>query len=420
MKKINQMMIGILLILSLSVTGCTQSAVISGSDLMANVEAAAWPENPAEPEQPFTDAVSDFSWKMMQHVQAESGNLMLSPASIFLALAMTLNGADGQTRDDMLAALAASDLSVEQINTEARNWLINLQQTDGDTQLNIANSIWFRQDYKVDRLFLQKNADYFAAAARGLDFDDSSAVSTINQWIDDATEGTIDQIIDSIDNQDVMFLINAIYFNAKWHVPFEADQTRSGTFNAPTAEVEVDFMNRHAPTDYLALDNAEGVLLPYSDGRYAFIALLPDEEQNPRDLARSLDGFAIQQMIRQKQSRSIQLALPKFESEFEISLQDALSQLGMASAFDPAEADFSMITADRQRNLYIEEVKHKTFIRVDELGTEAAAVTSVEMRVTSMPESDLNIRFDRPFLYCIIDLQSYLPLFIGVMENPAG
>lgn len=405
------------IIASMLFTSCS-AFVRAGTDLMAGVEAAEWPEDPEAVNPDFIMAMNDFSWNLAEALDKKSGNMMISPASVFLALAMTLNGADGQTRKDMIAALAASDLTLEDINKAARDWMIRLNQTDGVNKLSIVNSIWYREGFSADPAFLQRNADFYAAAARSLDFTDSSSIDAINGWVNKATNGTIKDILDSIDGDAIMFLINAIYFKAQWQTKFAYDDTVDGTFESPNGPVTVKYMKRIGSMDYLKMDGAQGVLLPYSDGRFAMVALLPDEGKTPRDIISLLDAAVIEEMLDGRESKDVNLSLPKFTAEFKVELQDTLTALGMGIAFDSGLADFSLMQTGREKNLYIGAVTHKTFIRVDELGTEAAAVTKVEMKNTSMPSSDVTLHFTRPFLYSIIDLDTNLPLFIGVTEKP--
>lgn len=346
---------------------------------------------------------------------------MISPASVYLALAMTLNGADTTTRDAMLATLAAHGLTVEAVNRAARSWITGLNRAGEGTTVSITNSIWFDQDFVPFQPFLQANADYFSAAAHKLDFKDPKTLDVINDWVSQATNGRIEQIIDQIRPDSVMFLINAIYFLADWESPFEKSGTRPQVFLAPEGEVEVDFMHRTGAMNFYQMDRATGIGLPYKDGRFAFFAVLPDEGLDARAWLAGQDPARLFGEITAALNQDpleVDLALPKFESRYEDSLLNELSQLGMEIAFQPDQADFSQMIDSHEKILYIGEVKHKSFVRVDEKGTEAAAATSVEMRVTSMPYSEHQIVFDRPFVYGIMDLETGLPLFAGILEKP--
>lgn len=410
------LMMSLMAALLLAFTACSSPAAIAG-DLMAGVKAAERPANPQPPAGDYTDAVADFSLKLLVESLNNSGNILVSPASVYLALAMTLNGADGATRDAMLAALSSAGLSEDLVNTASRDWIILLEQTGDKTELFISNSIWVRDGYPVDASFLQRNADFFRAGAHTLDFSLPAAVTTINDWVKTATRSKIDKIVDDIDPDVMMYLINAIYFKSDWQKPFEAASTREGLFRSPDGEITVKYMNETASMDLIKQDDIRGIWLPYVDASFGFFAILPDEDTDVRDWIATLDSGELSALIDARQSASVALSLPKFEVSYEDSLINELAKLGMGVAFSGA-ADFSRMNAEGISDLFISEVKHKTFCRVDEKGTEAAAVTSVEMRLTSMPVSDEILSFDRPFLYGIMDTRTGVPLFLGIMEAP--
>lgn len=403
--------------LLLALSGC--STAVAG-DLMANVQAAEKPATPSEPDLEYVNSVGEFSWTLLQESAKNEGNVLVSPASVYLALAMTLNGSDTTTRTAMLDALAAQNLSLEQVNAASRDWMTLLMNTGGKTRLSIANSIWYRDGFDADADFLRRNADYFAAAARTLDFSDPAAVTTINGWVKNATNGTIDKIVEKIDPAVVMYLINAVYFKAEWQTKFEAANTFDRTFKKTGGDITVKFMNQVGSMAYLSNDDSQGVLLPYSDGRFAFVAILPEEGKTPRDLVTAMDAAALADLLASREDTSVELSLPKFETRYENSLLEELRALGMGEAFEGGTADFSLMNTGRRKDLFISEVRHKTFCRVDEDGTEAAAVTSVEIQETSAPMGDIRLTFDRPFIYGIVDTITGLPLFLGILDDPAA
>jgi serine protease inhibitor len=404
--------------LLLALTACSGPAALAG-DLMADVKAAERPANPDPPTGAYTDAVADFSLKLLAESLGKSGNILVSPASVYLALAMTLNGADGATLEGMKAALSSAGLSEDQINTASRDWITLLEKTGDKTELFISNSIWVRDSYPVNDAFLQRNADYYRAAASALDFSLPSAVTAINDWVKTATRSKIDKIVEEIDGDVMMYLINAIYFKSDWQDPFEAASTRDGLFQAPSGEIEVPFMNRAASMDLIKDEGVRGIFLPYVDPSYGFFAILPDEDTDIRSYVAGLDSQTLSDLLAGRQNASVDLSLPKFEVRYEDSLVNELAALGMDAAFSGA-ADFSRMHRDGISDLFISEVKHKTFCRVDEKGTEAAAVTSVEMRLTSIPVGEEQLVFDRPFLFGILDTRTGVPLFLGIMEKPGG
>ena len=405
--------------------GQVLAASAKGTDLMAGLSKSACAPRPGTPDEAARKGIGKFSADLLEaSLEKNGGNVMVSPASVFLALAMAANGAEGSTKADMLAALAGKGMPLDRVNRASRDWMARLSRTGEKTTLGIANSIWFNKTFRPARPFLQRNADFFGAAARRLDFADRGALAVINGWVKNATRGTIDRIIEKIRRDDVMFLVNAVYFKSDWQVPFEKDDTGKAVFHAPKRDVETDFMHRTGGMTLLAPKGASGVALPYDDGRFVFFALLPEGKTTPREwFARQDRASVFGELVRmaaKKPAATVRLALPKFESRYEDGLVDELTGLGMGAAFDAARADFSGMGENRARDLFIGEVRHKTFVRVDEKGTEASAVTSVGIRLTSMPPSGPELVFDRPFLYGILDLETGIPLFTGVMEDPTA
>jgi len=405
--------LSLVLCIFLPLTACSSSRV--AKDLMADVEAADWPTNPDLPPDDYVKAVSDFSVNLLAASLNQKGNILLSPASVYLALSMTMNGADGKTLEAMKEALASAELTEEELNEAARNWITLLQQTGERTELFVSNSIWVRDAYPVNRTFLQRNADYYGAAVKALDFGRPEAVDAINDWVKRATRGKIDQIIDSIDENVMMYLMNAIYFKSDWKDPFAANQTADRTFNAPDGPVTVPFMHQSAKMAYLEEEGVQGICLPYVDESFAFFAILPEEDV--RSYVSELDRDTLSRLIENQKAADVELSIPKFEIRYEDCLKNELSKLGMDIAFG-MDADFSRMSESGLSDLFISDVRHKTFCRVDEKGTEAAAVTSVEMRQTSIPANEKTLIFDKPFLFGILDTRTNLPLFLGIMENP--
>lgn len=394
------------------------------ADLMADVKAQGWPVEAEAPNELAIAQLNRFSEQLLKQAMQNDGNVMISPASIYLALAMTLQGADGDTAEDMKAVLAGSNLTLDELNHTARSLMTYWSNDGAGAQLSLVNSIWFDQEFIPDTSFLQTNADYYAAEARKLDFKDAETIEIINKWVSDATKEKITEIIDEIDPSVFMYLINAVYFKADWAQQFEKTDTYERVFNSPDGEKSVDFMHRLGSILDISADGASGVALPYVDSDYVFFALIPDDASiTAQDwLQAQPEGTAfasIYEKINAADELQINLALPRFEATYEDSLKDDLGLLGMEIAFAPGEADFSKMQEIGGKDIYIGDVKHKTFIRVDEKGTEAAAVTAVEMRVTSMPSYDKEITFDRPFIYGIMHMPTGVPLFTGIMEDPS-
>lgn len=414
MKNKFTIIICILLIATMILTACSSPS----EDLMKGIISGNKNRLPEPMDTELNKAILDFTWNMFKESSENDGNIMISPPSAYLALAMTLNGADNETKTEMLKGLSADNITLDDLNIGLNDWMNSLMSKDRIAKLSITNSIWLREGYKANKDFLQRNADYYSAYIRSLNFSDSLAPATINKWVKDATNDKIEKIVEEIDDDVMMYLINAIYFNGDWKEQFSPNKTLNMEFNTPSGIVKTDFMNRRGNIDLLQLNNISGVVLPYMDEQFAFVGLLPAQGQTPKDLINNLSALDLMKLLKNKEVKNIELSLPKFESSYEDSLKNELSNMGMNIAFDPSKADFSQMSEDLQKDLYISEVKQKTYIKVDEKGTEAAAVTSVGAEVTSMLIELPRVVFDRPFVYGIVDVTTGIPLFIGIMENP--
>ncbi len=366
-------------------------------------------------------AAGDFAAALLRSGLAKEGeNTLVSPLSVLLALGMTANGAEGDTLAAFESVLGGGKGSLEDLNLLCKNLSDRLRDVSGSTKLHIANGIWYEESFQPEAAFLQANADFFGAEARRAPFSQDT-VKEIKGWVSDNTEGMIPGIIESLNPQDVMVLVNTLYMKNTWQRQFDPNLTAEGEFTlADGGKVKADFMNGGAET-LLSYNGAEGVLLPYDDGKTAFLAVLPPEGNTAREYAASLDGAALQGLMNSVQTARVKLCLPKFNAAYDVTLNSALKDMGLGVAFDPETADFSRMGQSALGSVYIGLVIHKTRIEVAEKGTEAAAATGVVMTATSAPvEPPKTLRFDRPFLYGIVDLESGLPLFLGVLETPAG
>ncbi|MDY0001340.1 MAG: serpin family protein, partial [Polyangia bacterium] len=282
----------------------------------------------------------------------------------------------------------------------------------------IANSVWYRQGFSVDQGFLDRNETYFDAEVSALDFSAPGAAEIINDWVDANTNGRITEIVDDpISEALVMFLINAVYFKGTWTLQFDPEDTQDEPFTTSGgAQVTVPMMRLHG--DLLAFETSEvqAVDLAYGDGLYRMAVVLPRPGVTLESVVSGLDVTTWSTWISLLTEQEAELSLPRFELTYEASLAQVLSDLGMGAAFTPGGADFSGISP--QADLYISDVKHKTFLKVDEEGTEAAAVTSVEVGTTSVPQI-FTMRVDRPFLVVIHDTHTQSMLFMGRVGNPS-
>ena len=389
--------------------GCSDK--IAADDLMGDITAAA--VNAKTPDDTFIDAAADFSVGLFKKTLSETNNSLISPTSVLLALSMTANGADNATLSQMEAVLGGG-LSIGELNEYLYSYVKGLPSGE-KSKLNIANSIWFRENgFAPNRDFLQTNADYYGAAAYKAPFD-GRTVKDINLWVKNATDGLIDNVIKEIPAETIMYLINTVLFDAEWQSIYEKNAVRDREFTAFNgAKQTVKFMNS-SESKYLAGGGAAGFIKPYFGNKYSFVALLPDESISINDYAAALTGEGFMNIIKNASVEKVVTAMPKFEYDYEIEMNGALMAMGMTDAFYPGNADFSKIgTADG--NIFISQVLHKTFITVDERGTKAGAVTVVSEGATSAePQQPKIVILDRPFVYAIIDNATNLPIFMGTL-----
>ncbi len=361
------------------------------------------------------EAITDFAVRLFQGGLSDSGNTLISPVSVLSALAMTANGAGGETLAQMENIFG---LSVGEINEYLSAYMKSLPAGD-KYRLSLANSIWFRDDDRlsVNQKFLQLNADYYGASVYKAAFDEAT-LKEINGWIDDKTDGMIKDILDKIPADAVMYLVNALAFDAEWEEIYNESQVRGGSFTSGSGEKRDVEMMRGTDDMYLEDGSATGFIKYYAGKKYAFAALLPNEGVAIEDYISSLTGNGLMNVIENAQNMQVETAIPKFESEYSVEMKNILESMGMIEAFDPDLADFTGLATSEIGNTYISRVLHKTYIAVGEKGTRAGAATAVEMKLTGMPVEPIkSVILDRPFVYMLIDCASNLPLFIGTVND---
>ncbi len=348
-------------------------------------------------------------------------NICISPLSISMALGMTLNGAAGETYTAMKETLELAGLTEEEINQAYRSLIDLLTDLDPKVIFEIANSIWYREGFNISPTFVDVNQTYFDAVVRALDFSAPGAAGTINQWVENATHGKIEEIVDDpISAATVMILINAIYFKGLWTYQFDPDDTVDRPFYVPGGSIaQVPMMTMTDVTlPYYEGDWFEAIDMAYGDSCYSMTVILPKYGLGIGDVLPDLDQETWEEIVSNLHQFELDtLQMPKFKLEYEITMNDVLTTLGMGIAFDPGLADFSRMRDDQSGGLFISKVKHKTFIEVDEEGTEAAAVTAVVIDLTSVGPSMI---IDRPFIYAIRERHSGTILFIGMVTDPSA
>ena len=414
MKKL--IVILLVLAMTLGLTACSQ---VSANDLMKDVPAKAvdvLPDMDAG-----AAAAADFGVRLFKTSMVEGENTLISPLSVLYALAMTANGADGETLAQMEQVLG---MDCNNLNSYMLAYLDLLPETK-DYKMSLANSIWFKDDpnFAIEQSFLQTNADYYGAGAYKAAFDEGTR-NDINNWVKEHTDGMIPEIIDEIPDEAIMYLVNALAFDAKWADEYEEHQIREGRFTMEDGtRQDVDMMHSEEYT-YLEDDLATGFIKYYKDRKYAFVAMLPNEGVSVSQYVDSLTGEHLRELLNNPLYLTVFASIPKFETEYDIEMSEVLQEMGMTDAFDWQVADFSRLGTYNVdgMNICIKRVLHKTFISVSEQGTRAGAATAVEMVAEGAMEivEFKEVVLDRPFVYMLIDCETNLPFFIGTMMNVNG
>jgi len=369
----------------------------------------------------LTTAASKFSFKLYDQIlkQRKTKNTFVSPTSIMLALAMTYNGADGTTRQGMARALELEGMSLEEVNRAFADLKSVLAPTDPKIQLRIANSLWARNGFAMKPAFIERNKKFFGAEIASLNFADPAAPDTINSWVKKNTEGKIEKIVESIGSDDVLFLINAIYFKGQWQFEFDKNKTKPDVFKLAGGErKELPMMSQSGSYFYYKGKNFQAVALPYGKGSVSMYVFLPDEQTSLDQFEKDLTSENWEMWMKSFGFGPGNVTLPRFKVEWESKLNDALIALGMSEAFNPNGANFSQIAELQSGNLFISEVMHKSICEVNEEGTVAAAATSVRMGIGSVSPPPFSMKVDRPFFFAIRDYQTGVLFFMGSITNP--
>ena len=347
--------------------------------------------------------------------RSEDDNMMLSPLSASTALSMLLNGCDGETYTQIKDMLGYDGLSLDEINENYNSLVSQLLTIDPDVQLSLANSVWYSDVFEAKQTFLEKMSTEYNAKTGTLDFTSPSALTTINNWAKDNTNGKIEKVLDEINPDAVMFLMNALYFKGDWTHKFDKKQTKPQLFYPGNSNPEnVEMMHSEMPFRLYYGNDFKAIELPYGQQNFAMVIILPN---GPLDgYLESLSGNKWEEITTSldaiTEPASAEISLPKFKFDYEKLLNDQLKSLGMTDAFQPLIANLSGIS---DREIYVDFVKQNTFVDVNEEGTEAAAVTTIGINETAFHEP---IEINRPFIFAIRERISNTLLFIGKVEMP--
>ena len=396
-------------VLTLGLISCGMT--VKAGDLMADIEAGKVEGKACDND--FIHALAEFSLALYREsgkeVQ-ENENFLISPLSAATALGMTAIGAAGNTRTQFEEMFG---LSIEDMSTYMLSYLTALASEEKDVKLAIANSVWFDHSLIVSRDFLSANKAYYRAQMYSVDFRDQKTVNAVNGWVKKNTDGMIEKLVDAFDADTVMCLVNAVCFDAAWEKAYETSDIVNGTFHGKNGDAAVKMLCSTELRYLEADDGTRGMMKNYKGGKYAFAALLPDEKTDIDAFVSELSGARFLSLVGVMRYEQVQVNLPKFSYDCDLSLVDSLMSLDLTDAFD-GKADFSGVS---EETLFISDVIHKTHIELDEAGTKAAAVTGVIMETTGMPSPMSSLILDRPFVYAIVDTETNLPIFIGTIKD---
>ena len=412
--RISLVIISLLLVCAMAVnlTGCTME--VQAKDLMEGITPNN--VNALDDLSSQNADVTDFAIRLFKASNESGENTLISPLSVLCALAMTANGAEEETLAQMEEVLG---MTTDELNLYLYSYMKNLPQGD-KYKLSLANSIWFTDDerFTVNHDFLQTNADYYGADIYKAPFD-KQTLKDINNWVKQNTDGMIPEILDQIPPEAIMYLVNALAFEAEWSEIYEKNQVRDGEFTKEDGtKQDVEFMYGTEGT-YLEDENATGFMKRYKGGKYAFVAMLPNEGVSVSEYIASLNGESLNALLANPQYATVHTSIPKFETEYKVEMAEILKGMGMTEAFDMYNADFEGLGTSTGGNIYISRVLHKTYISVGEKGTKAGAATVVEMAdgAAAEPTEPKEIYLDRPFVYMLIDCENNIPFFIGTMMD---
>lgn len=410
MKKIKISIICMLLLSAvlLNLTGCVRQ--VRAQNLMDGITPRQVEENYDLAE--GSVQITDFALRLFRNAKSQ-GSTIISPLSVLCALGMLSNGAEGETKEEIENTIG---MSSEELNLFLYTYVNSLPQGE-KYKLSVANSIWASDSFLANEDFLQVNKDYYDADIYKAPFN-GSTLRDINNWVSNKTDKMIPKILNEISPESLMYLINALAFEAEWQMIYEKDQVRNGIFTTENGEeLQKDFMYE-TEGSYLENENAIGFKKHYKGGKYAFVALLPKNNQSVDELLNGLNGKELQALLKSSKQATTYTSIPKFDTEYTVELKEALRAMGISCAFDVENADLSKIGSVEGGNLYVGNALHKAYISVGERGTRAGAVTSMGLCGSAGPmEKPVYIYLDRPFVYMLIDTETNIPFFVGTLMN---
>ncbi|MBO5097781.1 MAG: serpin family protein [Agathobacter sp.] len=385
---------------------------ISATNLMTDIRnnGEQWIQSEYNPDPAQTD-VADFAVRLFQQSLEDEKNTLISPVSVLMALAMTANGAKENTLAQMEEIFG---LNQSELNEYL--WYYMNALSKENVKYNISNSIWMRdaEFLHVEEDFLKKNFQYYNADVYKAPFDNTT-LEDINHWVENKTDGLIKDVLDQIPTDAIMYLINALIFEAEWAEVYEESQVRDKTFTTENGQKQNVELMYSMENQYLENEDITGFIKYYKNRKYAFVALLPKEGKTVQQCVEGLSGANLRDLLANPVQIPVDAALPAFKTEYSVLLNDVLKEMGMADAFDGGKADFTGLGTSDRGNIFIGRVIHKTYIEMSPKGTKAGAATVVEMMDECAPwyEEMKTVHLDRPFIYMLIDCENNQPFFMG-------
>ena len=418
-------MIALLLVLTLLLSGCSGKESSYTAELETDIAKMELTKPTEELGCAGTDAmpwynaeIVDFGVRLLRGSLEEGENTLISPVSVLAALSMTANGAEGETLTQMETVLGQSRGALN-------GWYKENLSKDSE-HLHLSNALYIKDDPEltVSEFFIKTIEQYYVGENYASDvvmtlFNEYTA-DGINQYVEENTDGMIKNIVNEIPDEAVMYLVNALAFEARWAIPYNEYSVQESIFTTEDGrEQTVELMYTEEIDAYVENELATGFLKNYEGGRYAFVALLPKEGVSLEELVASLSGDAITELLSDRLESNVMTALPKFQTEFDAQMSEVLKSMGMTDAFDPYAADFSGLATYNGGNTFLNRVLHKTFISVAEQGTRAGAATVIEMAAAEAmaPEEIKEVILNRPFLYMIWDRETNMPIFMGTFMD---
>ena len=364
------------------------------------------------------EAVTAFALSLLRSERAATEGVLISPVSVLNALGMVSNGAGGDTLKQLETA---AGMSLNQLNDFLYTYRMSLPAACKSCTVSLANSAWIREDFRVEDDFMRSCVNYYGAEMYRSAFD-GSLVTDLNRWVSQKTDGMIDRLLEQApDALTMLYLVNAACFDARWDTPYTKADLRTGlAFTAADGTRQTADYLTGTESIYLSGNNVTGFVKPYDGGKYAFVALLPDEGVTLADYLENLTGEHLYKLITDHRSADVQVSIPKFSAQSELELEEPLKDMGITDLFNVSTADLRSIgSAPSGNNLYVFSVLHKTYLELDENGTKAAAATSLEVNAGAAPPSEdvKTVTLDRPFLYMIVDTHACVPLFMGTVTS---